>query len=147
MDVSSTMLLIVIATILVGLLGSGILYQIVGARQSARRFAPPGMMVDVEGQHLHLVCGGNGQPTVLFESGIAASSLSWARVLRDVARFTRACAYDRAGLGWSARARAQRTVARMLGELRGVLTKADTGGPAVLVGHSFGAFLACACAS
>src|SRR5438067_8173986 len=30
------------------------LYQIVGARQSARRFAPPGMMVDVEGQHLHL---------------------------------------------------------------------------------------------
>ena len=95
MDFSSTMLVtvIVIATILVSLLGSGILYQIVGARQSARRYAPPGMMVDVEGQHLHLVCGGNGQPTVLFESGIAASSLSWARVLRDVARFTRACAY------------------------------------------------------
>ena len=95
------MTVIVVATILVGLLGSGILYQFVGARHSARRYAPPGMMVDMEGQHLHLVCAGNGEPSVLFESGIAASSLSWARVLGDVARFRRACAYDRAGLGWS----------------------------------------------
>src|SRR6266545_3799250 len=118
------MTVIVIATILAGLLGSGILYQFVGARQSARRFAPPGMMVDADGQHLHLLCAGNGQPTVLFESGIAASSLSWARVLRDLAPFTRACAYDRAGLAWSEPARTPRTLTRMLAELRGILSTA-----------------------
>ena len=110
-------------------------------RRSALRapYAPPGMMIDVGGQHLHLVCAGTGRPTVLFESGIAASSLSWARVLRDVATFTRACAYDRAGLGWSepanatnGRADADR-VARRPGQC-------GDGGPAVLVGHSFGAF-------
>src|SRR6266536_253947 len=105
-----SMTVIVVATVLAGLVGSGVLYQIVGARQSARRFRPPGMMVHVEGQHLHLVCAGNGQPIVLFESGIAASSLSWTRVLHDVASFTRACAYDRAGFGWSEASRTARTV-------------------------------------
>jgi pimeloyl-ACP methyl ester carboxylesterase len=140
-----TVLLLV--TLLALLIAAGALYQFFGARQSARRYAAPGMMIDVGGQHLHLVCAGNGRPTVLFESGIAASSLSWARVLRDVAAFTRACAYDRAGLGWSEPPRAPRTVARMLAELQGILANGATAGPAVLVGHSFGAFLVSAYAS
>ena len=38
---------------------------------------------------------------VLLESGIAASSLSWAVVQPAIATFTRVCAYDRAGLAWS----------------------------------------------
>lgn len=135
---------VVITGVLVVLFVAGVIYQFVGVRRSARRYAPPGIMIDVDGQHLHLLCAGNGRPTVLFESGIAASSLSWARVLRDVAAFTRACAYDRAGLGWSAPARTPRTVARMSAELRGVLANVTTAGPAVLVGHSFGAFLVCA---
>jgi len=134
---------VVITGVLVILLAAGVIYQFVGARRSSRRYAPPGMMIDVDGQRLHLVCAGNGRPAVLFESGIAASSLSWARVQPGVAAFTHACAYDRAGLGWSAPARTRRTVARMIAELRGVVANVTTPGPAVLVGHSFGAFLVC----
>jgi len=105
-------------------------------------------MIDVDGQRLHVVCAGNGSPAVLFESGIAASSLSWTRVLPEVAAFTRASAYDRAGLGWSDSARRPRSVARMLGELRAVLAHANTTeAPSILVGHSFGAFLVYAYAS
>src|SRR5919197_3913407 len=132
--------LFVIGAVLALLIASGALYQVVGSRVSARRHAAPGTMIDVEGQSLHVVCEGSGRPVLLFESGIAASSLSWSRVLRDVGAFTRACAYDRAGLGWSAPSRGPRTVARMLRELRGVVTAAGSG-PVVLVGHSFGAFL------
>ena len=49
------------------------------------------------GQRLHVVCAGNGAPTVLFESGIAASSELDARAARrgDVHARVR---YDRAGL-------------------------------------------------
>jgi pimeloyl-ACP methyl ester carboxylesterase len=126
---------------------AGALYQFIGARRGARRYAAPGMMIDVDGQHLHVVYAGDGGPTVLFESGIAASSLSWVRVLRDVATFTRACAYDRAGLGWSDPPKGPRTVARMVCEMRGVLANTTTAAPYVLVGHSFGAFLVCAYAS
>jgi pimeloyl-ACP methyl ester carboxylesterase len=139
--------MLVSGIVLALLLGAGSLYQFIGARRGARRYPAPGMMIDVAGQRLHVVCAGTERPTVLFESGIAASSLSWTRVLRDVAAFTRACAYDRAGLGWSAPSRGPRTVARMMTELHGVLATAASGGPYVLVGHSFGAFLVCAYAS
>src|SRR5262245_51984270 len=125
------------------LIAAGALYQMFGARADARAYGAPGRTVEVDRQRLHVVCAGAGGPLVLFESGIAASSVGWTRVLRDVAAFTRACAYDRAGLGWSAPARARRTVDRMLRELRGVAT-AGGSAPAVLVGHSFGAFLVCA---
>ena len=128
-------------------LAAGAVYQFIGTRRFGRTYAPPGMIVDADGQRLHVVCSGNGRPTVVFESGIAASSLSWTRVLHDVATFTRACAYDRAGLGWSDPVRRPRTVERMLDELRSVLASVATTGPYVLVGHSFGAFLACAYAS
>src|SRR5439155_16119387 len=110
-------------------------------------YAAPGMMVDADEQRLHVVCSGSGPPAVVFESGIAASSVSWTRVRPEVATFARACAYDRAGLGWSDAARHPRTVARMLDELRSVLASVSTTGPYVLVGHSFGAFLVCAYAS
>jgi pimeloyl-ACP methyl ester carboxylesterase len=123
------------------LLAAGVAYQRIGARRGARQYPPPGTMIEVEGQRLHAVCAGSGQPAVVFESGIAASSLSWTSVLRAASLFTRACAYDRAGLGWSASPRGRRTVARMISELRGVAAEAAGGAPYVLVGHSFGALL------
>ena len=137
----------VIAVLFVLVLAAGALYQFLGARRAARLYRAPGTMLDIAGERLHVVCSGESGPPVVFESGIAASSLSWTRVIRDVATFTRACAYDRAGLGWSDPERRPRTVARMLGELRGVLANAATAGPYILVGHSFGAFLVCAYAS
>jgi pimeloyl-ACP methyl ester carboxylesterase len=129
--------------VLAVLLAAGVLYQLIGASRDRLAFPAPGTVVDAAGQRLHVVCGGNGTPAALFESGIAASSLSWSRVLPEAARFTRACAYDRAGLGWSAPARGPRTVGQMIAELRAVLAAAAPPGPYVLVGHSFGAFLVC----
>jgi len=139
--------MIVLGSVLALVVAAGALYQLIGARASARRYAAPGVMIGVDGQRLHVICAGSGQPRVLFESGIAASSLSWTRVLPEVGNLTRACAYDRAGLGWSDPCRASRSVSRMLGELRGVLRAEGTTAAAVLVGHSFGALLVCAYAA
>jgi pimeloyl-ACP methyl ester carboxylesterase len=142
---ATTVMLLVVVTMLVAAAGAA--YQVAGVRLDARRYPPPGTMVDLQGGRLHVVCAGSGSPMVLFESGIAASSLSWTRVLRDVAAFTAGCAYDRAGLGWSDPSRARRSVGAMLDDLRAVLRHAADGRPAVLVGHSFGALLVCAYAS
>jgi len=79
----------------------GIAYQAIGSARDNRRFPPPGQMVDVGGYCLHIHSMGEGSPTVVFESALGGSSLSWALVRSDVAEFTRACTYDRAGLGWS----------------------------------------------
>ena len=133
---------------LVALLAAGAFYQFIGARLGARRHPAPGTMIRVGGHRLHVVCSGAGSPVVLFESGIAASSLSWVRVIDEVAAFTRACAYDRTGLGWSDPSRGPRTARRMIDELHRVLAHAcPAEAPRVLAGHSFGAFLVCAFAS
>jgi pimeloyl-ACP methyl ester carboxylesterase len=133
--------------LLLSVLTLGAVYQLIGARRSARVWAPPGALIDAGGLRLHIACAGRGSPAVIFESGIAASSVSWTAVLPRVAAFTRACAYDRAGLAWSDPARTPRTLARQIGELRALLANAAVEAPYVLAGHSFGALLVCAYAS
>jgi pimeloyl-ACP methyl ester carboxylesterase len=132
---------ILLGILVASAVAAGVLYQAAGARRGARAYPPPGVLVDINRQRLHLVCAGAGRSAVLFESGIAASSLSWTHVQPGVAAFARTCAYDRAGLGWSGPSTSPRSVDRMLAELRGVLEAARMSGLAVLVGHSFGAFL------
>jgi pimeloyl-ACP methyl ester carboxylesterase len=139
--------MIVLGSVLAIVIAAGAVYQMFGLRTCVRRYPAPGAMVHVDGQRLHVMCAGAGEPRVVFESGIAASSLSWARVLPQVGAFTRACAYDRAGLGWSDRCRAPRTVSLMLRQLQGVVHEQARTGATVLVGHSFGALLVCAYAS
>jgi pimeloyl-ACP methyl ester carboxylesterase len=138
---------LVFAIVLLSLASAGALYQAIGAWRSARRYLPPGTLFDVGGHRLHAVCAGRGTPAVVFESGIAASSLSWTRVLPEIAAFTRACAYDRAGLAWSETPRRPRTFTQIVEDLRAVLTHASVPPPYVLVGHSFGCFVVCAYAS
>jgi pimeloyl-ACP methyl ester carboxylesterase len=77
----------------------------------------------------------------MLESGIAASSLSWTLVQPEVAKFTRVCAYDRAGLAWSDPPSSPRTFTRIVEELRAVLSDVAPQGPFVLVGHSFGSLV------
>lgn len=104
----------------------------------ANQYPPPGQLIDVGGYKLHLACRGQGSPTVLLEAGLNDFSVQWALVQPVVAQFTRVCAYDRAGLGWSEPSPHPRTSATMIDELHTLLRKAGESAPYVLVGHSFG---------
>jgi pimeloyl-ACP methyl ester carboxylesterase len=130
-----------ILVVFVSLVAAGLLYQQFGIRRHRRELTPPGLLVDVGGHRLHTVCAGNGNPAVLLESGIAASSLSWTVVLPAVAKFTRVCAYDRAGFGWSDPPSCPRSFERILDELDTVLERVGIQEACVLVGHSFGSLV------
>ena len=106
----------------------------------AKAYPPPGQMVDVGGYRLHINCTGSGSPTVVIESGWGDSSASWGWVQPEVARTTRVCTYDRAGMGWSEASPAPRTAREYALELHTLLTKANEPGPYVLVGHSMGGY-------
>jgi len=121
------------------LLAAGVLYQRVAGRR--RRLAAPGELLDVGGHRLHVRCDGTGGPLVLLEAGVAASSLSWSRVQPEMARFTRVCAYDRAGLSWSDAPSCPRTFKQIVDELDRVLMHVAPRERHVLVGHSFGTFV------
>ena len=101
----------------------------------------PGHYVDVGGHRLHVVCRGRGSPLVLLESGIAASSVSWALIQPEVETLTTVCAYDRAGFAWSEPPSRPRTFAAIVDELDAVLRSAGGDRQVVLVGHSFGTLI------
>jgi len=120
----------------------GMLYQRVGRLNDRRRYLGLGRLIDVgAGRRMYVSDTGNGaagSPTVVFESGIAATSQNWLRVQESVAGYTRAVSYDRGGLGWSSASASERTPSNIARELQVMLQLAAIPGPYVLVGHSFG---------
>ncbi len=101
-------------------------------------YARPGRLVDVGGFRLNLYCMGNGSPTVVFDSGWGDWAPAWSKVQPEVAKWTRACSYDRAGTGFSDPGPMPRTSLRIAKELRTALHRAGIAGPYILVGSAFG---------
>jgi pimeloyl-ACP methyl ester carboxylesterase len=127
--------------ILVILLASaGFLYENISEARD-RRFHPmPGRRVDVGGYKLHINCTGQGTPVVVLDSGLGDSYVSWMKVQPQIAKFTRVCSYDRAGLGYSDSSPRPRTSKVMAEELHTRLHNAGVPAPYVLVGHSMGGY-------
>src|SRR5262245_32168485 len=101
-------------------------------------YAHPGQLVSVNGFRLSLYCMGSCSPTVVFDSGCEDWAPAWSKVQPEVARWTRACSYDRAGTGFSDPGPMPRTSVRIAKELRTALHRAGIRGPYILVGSAFG---------
>jgi hypothetical protein len=83
---------------------ASIFLMLAGAASAAPgdiRYASPGKLVAAEGTRLNLYCMGSGSPAVVFDSGWEDWAPVWAIVQAQVARWTQACSYDRAGAGFS----------------------------------------------
>jgi hypothetical protein len=96
--------------------------------------------VDVGGYKLGVHCEGSGLPTVLLDAGGGSNSGTWRQVQPGVAKFTRVCSYDRAGLA-NSEDRLNRDIdGTYLGEeLHTLLADLGEKPPFVFVGQSVGA--------
>jgi pimeloyl-ACP methyl ester carboxylesterase len=128
--------------LLVGVAGTGLIFQVVATRNDQQEFPAPGELVDVGGYQLHINCIGNGSPTIILDASGGNSSASWGLVQPKIAQSTRVCAYDRTGAGWSDRGPIPRDMNQQVRELHGLLAGARVDGPYVLVGHSYGGRIA-----
>ena len=126
----------------VALAGLGAIYQAIATELDQRNHPPPGQRVDVGGYHLHIHCVGEGHPTVILEAALPGASANWGWVQPEIARTTRVCVYDRAGMGWSDTGPKPRDARQIANELHTLLQNARIQGPYVLVGHSFGGLYA-----
>lgn len=124
--------------VLLGLALVGYIYEPLAEAADARTYPPPGKLVDVGGYRLHVNCTGTGSPTVVIDAGQGDWSTSWGSVQQEVAKTTRICAYDRAGLGWSEAGPLPRDAAQFAKELHTLLQNANIPRPYVMVGHSLG---------
>jgi pimeloyl-ACP methyl ester carboxylesterase len=120
----------------------GATYQGVATALERRRFVHPGRLIDIGDYQLHLYCTGQGTPTVVLDAPATTMSASWASVQTAIEKITRACSYDRAGLGWSEAGDAPFSPEAAAPQLRALLAKADEHGPFIIAGAELGAALA-----
>lgn len=126
--------------ILLILATAGFLYENISEARDRRFNAMGGKLVDLGGRKMHINCSGESSPTVILNSGLGDSSLSWHKVQPEIAKFTRVCSYDRAGLGYSDPSSRPRTSRAIAEELHDLLQAAGVAPPYVIVGHSMGGF-------
>src|SRR6266478_6875621 len=124
--------------VIAALLGLGAIYEQFGRHQDRARLPQIGKSVDIGGRSLNIFCSGTGGPTVVFESGGDGPGLVWQSIQSQVAAFTQACWYDRAGIGWSDPGPYPRTSAAIGRDLHELLKRAGVPPPYVLAGASFG---------
>lgn len=94
-----------------------------------------------DGRVAHFTCMGEGAPTVILIPGMGVNAaVSWARVQPEMAKMTRACAWDRPGWGLSDGAEGKHTVATSTATLEAALATGEISGPYVMVGHSLGGY-------
>lgn len=130
--------------LLASVLGLMVVAQLLCARSDARKFPPPGRIVNIPGGKVHISQAGAGGPAVVLEAGIAASSLSWSLLEPHLAVFCATYKYDRAGFGWSQSDNRECSLNRMTDDLHQLLTALAVPRPYILVAHSFGAYIATA---
>ncbi len=116
----------------------GTAYQALGTRHDRKRHPAPGKFVSLSTHKLHLLEMGSGDPTILLESGLMGTVLTWEPIQRELAKSTHVVSYDRAGLGWSECGPGPRTAEKIATELHDMLRHAEIPPPYILVGHSFG---------
>ena len=127
---------------LLGLMLVGYIYESLAEAADTKAYPPPGQLVDVGGYRLHINCTGTGSPTVVIVAGLGDWSTTWGgSVQPEVAKTTRVCTYDRAGLGWSEAGPLPSDAAQFARELHTLLQNANVPAPYVMVGHSLGGFI------
>jgi pimeloyl-ACP methyl ester carboxylesterase len=130
-------LLAALLLILVALVGAGAIYEAVASAEDGTRYPPPGRLVDVGGYRVHVLCMGEGSPTVLLDAWSGGWTSEWELVQPRLAQTTRVCAWDRAGSGWSDPGLHSNTPEAYMLEMDAMLRATYVDGPYVLVAASY----------
>lgn len=120
------------------LLVAGLVYQSTGEAADATRYPPPGELIQVSSQRMHINCQGEGSPAIILETLHGGTSANWAWIQPELAKKTQVCAYDRAGRGWSDPGAPALDLWGTAENLHNLLQLAEIEEPYILVGHSIG---------
>eukprot|EP00293_Proteomonas_sulcata_P010913 CAMPEP_0184307976 /NCGR_PEP_ID=MMETSP1049-20130417/16565_1 /TAXON_ID=77928 /ORGANISM="Proteomonas sulcata, Strain CCMP704" /LENGTH=563 /DNA_ID=CAMNT_0026620581 /DNA_START=54 /DNA_END=1742 /DNA_ORIENTATION=+ len=147
-----TLVLLVLLWQAWGVFTIGSTVQACGSARDLSRYPPVGKMYDLHvdgmGIRVHLYCQGQswlGRPTVLFEHGGGANSISVKAMADSLSSnyATRTCIYDRLGYGWTPSYFTSQSTLKGVSNsgtvLRHLLQASGEQGPFLCVGHSAGA--------
>lgn len=96
-------------------------------------------MVSIGERKLSISCSGTpAKSTVVLLAGAGRTAADWSKTEPEIAKFTRVCSYDRAGLGQSEKTPKPQSIEEVLADLHALLATVGEHGPFLLVGHSLG---------
>ena len=114
----------------------GIIYEQYKKHMS-KHYKIDGKFIDVGGHKLHYVLKGEGNPTVIFESGLDyGGHIIWRNIQEKLSEKFTTLSYDRAGMLRSQRGKNPKTCEFMAEELHSMLEALELPKPYILVGHS-----------
>ena len=124
-----------------------------GMSVSVANAVPPSFVADHYGRpqtlvairkerRLNMACTGAGRPAVVFLSGLGSGTFDWRKVQPAIGKIARACAYDRAGYGFSDPTTEPADVDNGVSDLHALLHASGIISPVILVGHSLGGLYA-----
>ncbi|WP_137936545.1 alpha/beta hydrolase [Chitinivorax sp. B] len=102
---------------------------------------PPKQTLTANGEVIEYVVAGTGVATVVLVNGAGGPIEGWHKVFGDIAGFARIFAYNRPGIGGSAKPQLPQTGLQMVDTLRATLQAARLPPPYLLVGHSLGGLI------
>ena len=109
-------------------------------KEEQRSCPPPGTLVDVFGDRMHIYAKGTKSPALLFSCGNGMFSYgNFYPIYTPLSKTNRVILYDRCGYGWSDSTRRPRTMEQINLDLHELLKRSGEKGPFVLIGHSLGA--------
>ncbi|MBY8825278.1 alpha/beta fold hydrolase [Sphingomonas colocasiae] len=106
-------------------------------------YVKPGILARLpDGRRIHLKCMGSGSPTVIMTAGLGDWAQTWRNIQPAIVKDSRvrACAWDRAGFGFSDGSTIEQGVDTTTSDLEAALKSAGIKGPYILVGHSMGGY-------
>ena len=116
----------------------GSCYQWYASYVDGIEYPAPGKLIEVGEGYLHIDCRGQGDVTLVLESGLGMNSSSWSLIHDPLSEHARVCAYDRPGMGWSDPISRISLAPDISDRLKRLLDRAGENGPHILVGMSAG---------
>jgi pimeloyl-ACP methyl ester carboxylesterase len=94
--------------------------------------------INIGGYSLFVNYYGEGEHTVIFESGLGHGSDDWSSIQTVISKMARTFSYDRVGIGNSDTIKSQRTCLVQVHALHTLLDKVRAKPPYIIVAHSIG---------
>lgn len=115
-----------------------VLYHTYQLKNEAKKYPPPGKLVEVDNNKMHVYSEGKGNLTLVFMAGSGTSSPTidfkplWMNLTEDY----RIAVVEKFGYGWSETSSSPRDIDTVLFETRKALELSGENGPYVLIPHS-----------
>lgn len=119
-------------------------FLLIACGQQKKEFKRKTSFVEIGNARLQLFTGGEGENTIVFESGLGVDGSTWLEsgIFDSIGKNDQVIAYDRQGYGKSSFSNKSRGIQALVNDLEFIISKTAVNKKVILVSHSLGGAIA-----